>query len=500
MDTKEQFKELAINDEEFSDESMQLISEWYKYYGDLYLKSDESKNLSNKEREEAPFVLSCFCDFCYSYFLRKPGQWTPPAVIEVCLNIIPAKVTADINFYKAITPVLVSFMNWAENNALLNDTKELCNILISMDEDIIKASQDSRNWGMAKSFAMSAQNAGIDMSNREELEKFAFLSNEINQKSQKQLSSKPTKKSEKTVNTFDEALEELQKHNGYFPEKALKMVIAEKDKIVPHLLSSLKNVIANYEVLDDAAMLHIYAIFLLAQFREKTAYPLILDILRLPDDYADECFGDAAGGYSMTNIIASVYNGDLNPIFEIIENPKYNEYCRATALDSLLALYATEQIDKKTLVNYFRSLFDGKLPKDNSFVWAILICAVLHSYCDELFDEVKDAFNEGLVDVSIVGLQSLDKTIREGEENTKKFWLYDSHHFISDTVKELKGWACFKEENNYSTDSAFDFDNETLMADEYNTGQTYVRSMPKTGRNDPCPCGSGKKFKKCCLH
>jgi SEC-C motif-containing protein len=26
----------------------------------------------------------------------------------------------------------------------------------------------------------------------------------------------------------------------------------------------------------------------------------------------------------------------------------------------------------------------------------------------------------------------------------------------------------------------------------------FVRSGPKTGRNDPCPCGSGKKFKKCC--
>jgi len=25
-----------------------------------------------------------------------------------------------------------------------------------------------------------------------------------------------------------------------------------------------------------------------------------------------------------------------------------------------------------------------------------------------------------------------------------------------------------------------------------------VRSTPKAGRNDPCPCGSGKKFKKCC--
>ena len=25
-----------------------------------------------------------------------------------------------------------------------------------------------------------------------------------------------------------------------------------------------------------------------------------------------------------------------------------------------------------------------------------------------------------------------------------------------------------------------------------------VMAAPKVGRNDPCPCGSGKKFKKCC--
>lgn len=27
----------------------------------------------------------------------------------------------------------------------------------------------------------------------------------------------------------------------------------------------------------------------------------------------------------------------------------------------------------------------------------------------------------------------------------------------------------------------------------------FVRLGPKIGRNDPCPCGSGKKYKKCCL-
>ncbi|MDH5564599.1 MAG: SEC-C metal-binding domain-containing protein [Nitrospirota bacterium] len=28
--------------------------------------------------------------------------------------------------------------------------------------------------------------------------------------------------------------------------------------------------------------------------------------------------------------------------------------------------------------------------------------------------------------------------------------------------------------------------------------EPYVRALPKIGRNDPCPCGSGKKYKKCC--
>jgi SEC-C motif-containing protein len=29
--------------------------------------------------------------------------------------------------------------------------------------------------------------------------------------------------------------------------------------------------------------------------------------------------------------------------------------------------------------------------------------------------------------------------------------------------------------------------------------ETYRRPEPKIGRNDPCPCGSGKKYKHCCL-
>ena len=31
-----------------------------------------------------------------------------------------------------------------------------------------------------------------------------------------------------------------------------------------------------------------------------------------------------------------------------------------------------------------------------------------------------------------------------------------------------------------------------------NKPKTVVNSAAKTGRNDPCPCGSGKKYKNCC--
>lgn len=30
-------------------------------------------------------------------------------------------------------------------------------------------------------------------------------------------------------------------------------------------------------------------------------------------------------------------------------------------------------------------------------------------------------------------------------------------------------------------------------------GHTFVRRIPKIGRNASCQCGSGKKFKKCCI-
>lgn len=84
--------------------------------------------------------------------------------------------------------------------------------------------------------------------------------------------------------------------------------------------------------------------------------------------------------------------------------------------------------------------------------------------------------------------------------NTQPEWERFSDPWSFYTPKEIserqKRWAeeskiRNKEDFSMSSNSYFDRDNDV---------ETFVRDTPKIGRNDPCLCGSGKKYKKCCLH
>lgn len=50
---------------------------------------------------------------------------------------------------------------------------------------------------------------------------------------------------------------------------------------------------------------------------------------------------------------------------------------------------------------------------------------------------------------------------------------------------------------NFQHASLNEFSEESTPADPQQSNQPITRDMPKVGRNDPCPCGSGKKYKQC---
>ena len=63
---------------------------------------------------------------------------------------------------------------------------------------------------------------------------------------------------------------------------------------------------------------------------------------------------------------------------------------------------------------------------------------------------------------------------------------------IAERYEEVTStWAGYNEEK---SSSQFDYD------DYFEPSASPVRAEPKIGRNEPCPCGSGKKYKKCCLN
>jgi len=106
-------------------------------------------------------------------------------------------------------------------------------------------------------------------------------------------------------------IKELELNTGRFPEAAMKAAIEQRDAITPELLRTLE------AVADDPAkwakqtdfMLPLLGVFLLAQFREKRAYPLIARIVSTPGEVPFDLFGDTITE-GLCQIFGSVYDGN----------------------------------------------------------------------------------------------------------------------------------------------------------------------------------------------
>ncbi|MCW5318807.1 DUF1186 domain-containing protein [Nostoc sp. KVJ3] len=90
------------------------------------------------------------------------------------------------------------------------------------------------------------------------------------------------------------------------------------------------------ELLDkNDYILHIYALYLLAQFSEALAYPLIVKSFSAPGDISMDVTGDIVTE-DLGRIFASVSHGNIEPLKQLISNQQINEYVRSAALEALL--------------------------------------------------------------------------------------------------------------------------------------------------------------------
>jgi hypothetical protein len=199
---------------------------------------------------------------------------------------------------------------------------------------------------------------------------------------------------------------------------------------------------------------------------------------------------------ALKQIFASVYDGNPAPLHGLIENEEANEYVRDAAINSILVLEHTGQMPRAEVIEYFRSLFHGRLQRKHSFAWNGLVCAVADLPAPELLEEVRQAYSEGLVDEDVADLEGVERDLA-----APKPWRREGHTLITDAIGDMEGWACFHPDDSGETEPpevhAPVPPPPPSVPAEYVAPKPSIRE-PKIGRNDPCPCGSRKKYKKCC--
>jgi hypothetical protein len=276
--------------------------------------------------------------------------------------------------------------------------------------------------------------------------------------------------------------------------KAMRAAVEQREAITPELLKVLETCAEDpvaFAQREDY-MLHVFALFLLAQFREKRAYPLAVKIFSAPGEVPFDLYGDTVTE-GLGQIFGSIYDGDPTPLETLIEREDVNEYVRDAAIETFLVLEHTGQLSREQVVGYFQRLFGGRLQRTHSHAWNGLVSAVGDLPAPELLADVRRAYEDGLVDPGFASLEGIERDLRSRPQGRR-----DRHYVITDAIKEMAWWAAFQPEDSQpSPMPKIKASVERPEPASYAAPQSLVRN-PKIGRNDACPCGSGKKYKKCC--
>lgn len=151
------------------------------------------------------------------------------------------------------------------------------------------------------------------------------------------------------------------------------------------------------------------------------------------------------------------------------------------------------EIDREKVLDYFEEQLLLKMrsaKKPNEILITSIVMYMMDLYPDENYEIIKKAFEFDLVDSEMTNLKEVDDILTLDKQFYLKQQLnYTKPLIIDNTIAELKNWGFFQDQHPIT--SNLTIDNNTQLTNP-------AIRQEKIDRNDPCPCGSGRKYKKCC--
>jgi uncharacterized protein DUF1186/SEC-C motif-containing protein len=287
-------------------------------------------------------------------------------------------------------------------------------------------------------------------------------------------------------------VDQLRYKENVFPQEILEDIVNNREQYTPELLNIIEYSTNHMQELqgDPDNMAHIYAIYLLAQFREKKAYQLIVDFFSVPGEISVDITGDLVTE-DLGQILASVSCGDTSRMVELGEDIEINEYVRSASLQGLLTLVVCGEKSRDEVMAYYKSLFHKTLTNDESeFLLDDLSLFSTELYPEEVLHEIEQAHKKEMLDLYFLSIEDVKNTLSKGKESVlRDLQKNPRYQLVQDVIGEMGKWACFNQKEHKSS---------MLEQEDFYNINPIGRKSDKIGRNEPCPCGSGKKYKKCC--
>ena len=202
-------------------------------------------------------------------------------------------------------------------------------------------------------------------------------------------------------------------------------------------------------------------------------------------------------------MLAALADDSPRVIDELVANRSLNKYVRWGAAQTYLLWVRDGLMTHDVAVQHLREHLNEAIANRASDVATGLVCELASFASREALDEIERAFRLGLVDLGMVSLESVRNSLKQDEPRFRQSLNQCLPTGVEDTVEEFRSWASYSQKD-LSTGRAHPT-SQPLMIPENRVKEapwepsTRIRNTrPKVGRNDPCPCGSGKKYKKCC--
>jgi hypothetical protein len=283
-----------------------------------------------------------------------------------------------------------------------------------------------------------------------------------------------------------------------FPRQALAAAGELRDEMVPLFLAHINRLTeaAGSDKADDAdlsAFLFVY--FLLGEWRDARAFRPLIALLRQDSDYLDLLLGDAITE-GTKRVITGVYDGDLQPILDAIEDPAADQFVRCELIDALVMIAREHPQNRPDVETYIADFPAAEFEKPDT-LWGSWAFAVAELGLAHLEPQVREAFDQEWISPDEADFDFFQAELRKAVEGGESPCYHRSRNtrLIDSAINELSRWHCFSDK--FLKARAKQRASDLSLA--HPASDTFEHDIPKVGRNDPCPCGSGKKFKKCCL-